>query len=137
MKRKDIQKILMIAIINYFLILIISLGLSFILPILFDIILLIITILSTYLLMYGWYFSVRPESPLKEGLLAGSILLVVTFIIELSIWFSTFGWVYFLNLTVIIQYSLILIIPILAAYFKPDEIELRKRKSANWKQKIK
>lgn len=132
MKKNDIKKIFLIAITNYFLVF----AASIILPGFFSITWIIMIIISIYLLVYHWYFTIRPNNPLKEGFIAGVLLALITFIIELSLWFSTFGLFYFWNITVILQYVLIIILPILAAFLKKDEKILIEKKESSWKDRL-
>ncbi|MCJ7649992.1 MAG: hypothetical protein MUP85_15380 [Candidatus Lokiarchaeota archaeon] len=80
MNKKAIQKILLISVVNYFLVLAVSISISLILLELFSVVLIIMTILSTFLLVYNWYFPTKPKSPLKEGFIVGLILALITFV---------------------------------------------------------
>ena len=136
MNKKDIQKILVISVVNYALILAVSFTISLILSELFSVVLIIMTIVSTFLLVYHWYYTTKPQSPLKDGFIVGLILALVTFFIEFSLWFYNFGWFYFLNFVVLLQYILIIIVPIFAAFLKKDRIVMVKKKESDWKNRI-
>jgi len=140
MNKKDIQKLLVISVVNYALILAVSFIISLILSELFSVVLIIMTILSTFLLVYHWYYTKKPQSPLKDGFIVGLILALITFFIEFSLWFYNFGWFYFLNFFVLAQYILIIIVPIFAALFKEEKKIMVKEKvstrGSKWKDRL-
>ena len=133
MKKNDIIKILLISLVNYFLIFAVS---TFIFLEFISIAWPIMTIISTFLLVYYWYFATKPKSPIKEGFIIGLIIALVTFVIEFLMWFSTFNWFYFLYPIVILQYILLIIVPIFAAIFKEEKIIPVKKKEPNWKNRL-
>jgi len=130
------QKIALISVINYIIVLAVSFLISFILFGLFSVIWLLMTIISIYFLVSKWYFPTQPKSPLKEGLILGLWLALCTFAIELVFWFYSYGWSYFLNTIVILQYLFIIIVPIFAAKLKKETIIPAKMKGTNWKERL-
>jgi len=136
MDKKDIQRIILISVINYFLVLTVSLLISFFLPGLFSIVWITMTVLSIYLLISYWYFPVKPKYPLKEGFIVGLLVALITFVIELLLWYSTYGIIYFLNFVVFLQYFLTIIIPIFAAFLKQDNKMPVKKQETNWKDRL-
>lgn len=98
------------------------------------------TIISTFLLVYYWYFATKPKDPIKTGFIIGLIIALITFVLEILMWFSTFNWAYFLYPTVILQYILLIIVPIFAALLKEEEKKQVKKKvstrESKWKDRL-
>ena len=136
MKNNKYQKMGLIFVVNYIIVLAVSFLISFILFGLFSVIWLLMTIISIYFLVSKWYFPTQPKSPLKEGLILGLWLALCTFAIELVFWFYSYGWSYFLNTIVILQYLFIIIVPIFAAKLKKETIIPAKMKGTNWKERL-
>ena len=134
MNKKDLQKILLISVINYMIVF----GVSFLISSFFsfDVVWLLMITLSIFLLVYYWYFSAKPKSPIKEGIIIGLLLALFTFVIEFLLWFSIFGWFYFWNFSILLQYVLIIIVPIFAALLKKEKEITAKKKESNWKDRL-
>ena len=140
MKKNKFQKILLISVVNYIIVLAVSFLISFIHSGLFSVTWLVMMIISIYFLVSKWYFPTEPKSPLKEGLILGLWLALCTFAIELVLWYYSFGWSYFLNIIVLLQYLFIIIVPIFAAKMKKEKkilvTKTDKKKVPNWKDRI-
>ena len=136
MMKNKYQKIALISVINYIIVLAVSFLIWFIKFELFSVTWLVMTIISIYFLVSKWYFPTQPKSPLKEGLILGLWLALLTFAIELVLWYYSFGWSYFLNIIVLLQYLFIIIVPIFAAKLKKETIIPAKKKGTNWKERL-
>ncbi|MHA1669400.1 MAG: hypothetical protein ACTSV5_02355 [Promethearchaeota archaeon] len=136
MDKKDLQKSLLISVINYVIILAVSVLVSTIFPGTFDIAWLSIIIISLFLLVYYYYFPTKPIAPLKEGIILGVLLALFTFVIEFILWYSNFGWLYFWNFIIFFQYILIIIIPVFAALLKKEKKIRAITREPNWKDKL-
>ena len=136
MMKNRYQKIALISVINYIIVLAVSFLILFILSVLFDVTWLVMMIVSIYFLVSQWYFSTEPKSPFKEGLILGLWLALFTFAIELVLWYYSFGWSYFWSITVLLQYLIIIIVPIFAAKLKKEKKLPVKNKDPNWKDRL-
>jgi len=125
MKNNKFQKMILISVVNYIIVLLVSIFISFIEFRLFDVTWLVMTILSIYFLVSKLYIPTAPKTPLKEGFTLGLWLALFTFAIEFVLWYYIFGWAYFWNITVLLQYVFIIIVPIFAVKFKKEKIILK------------
>jgi len=136
MKNNKYQKMGLIFVVNYIIVLAVSFLISFISFGLFDMTWLLMTIVSIYFLVSKWYFPTEPKTPLKEGFILGLWLALFTFVIELVLWYYSFGWSYFWSITVLLQYLIIIIVPIFAVKFKKEKIIPVKKKGTTWKDRL-
>jgi hypothetical protein len=76
--------------------------------------------LVIFLLTRYFYFKKKPKNPLKEGMLLGILLAIITFFIEipLIVYFYGMGWSIYLFWIVWIQYLLVIFSPIIGAFTK-------------------
>ena len=87
----------------------------------FGSILVVISVILTFLISREYYFKgVKISSPIKEGLMFGIVLVVVAVLIDIPVmvygFASQYGWSYFMFWHLQLGYLLTLIIPILVAY---------------------
>lgn len=136
MMKNKYQKIVLISVINYIIVIAVTYLISFIIFELFSVIWLVMTIISLYFLASKWYFPTEPKSPFKEGFILGLLIALFTFAIELVLWYYSFGWSYFVNIIVLLQYLFIIIVPIFAAKLKKKTIIPAKKKGTNWKERL-
>ena len=76
--------------------------------------------LVIFLLTRYFYFNKKPKNPLKDGVLLGILLAIITFFIEIAliVYFYGMGWSMYLFWSVWIQYLLVILSPIIAALTK-------------------
>lgn len=87
----------------------------------------LITVLTaialTFLIANKYYFKgMKIKNPVREGLMLGLVLVVVSIAIEISVMFFGFaanqGWDWFMTWHVMLGYLLMLVVPVFAAYKK-------------------
>ena len=80
----------------------------------------IVSAIVLFLLVKYYYFKQKPENPIKIGLTLGTLLAIITFIIEVPLLVYGFGigWGHYQIWYVWIQYLLVIISPIIAAIMK-------------------
>ena len=76
--------------------------------------------LVIFLLTRYFYFNKKPKNPLKDGVLLGILLAIITFFIEIPsvVYFYGMGWSMYLFWSVWIQYLLVIFSPIIGAFTK-------------------
>jgi len=82
----------------------------------------VLVFVVAYLIGTYYYFKAKPTEFLKEGLMFGIILVVISFLIEIPVMVYGFaakmGWAWFTQWDILVGYVLLIVAAILAAYMK-------------------
>ena len=117
-----IKKAIISAIILYAIMFLVASALLFIQnETIFGSILIVLSVILTFLISKEYYFKgAKISNPIKEGLMLGIVLVIVAVLIDIPVmvygFASQVGWNYFMYWHLQLGYLLTLVIPILVAY---------------------
>lgn len=118
----NLKKAIVSAIILYAIMFLVASALLFIQDeTIFGSILIVLSIILTFLISKEYYFKgAKVSNPIKEGLMLGIVLVIVAVLIDIPVMVYGFaaqsGWNYFMMWHLLLGYLLTLVIPILVAY---------------------